>query len=71
MLVRFKTSLGRLDAAAINDKFGSAIEFGRCEYGSEAEVKDQAAEFLVARGLAEPVAKINGQAKKPEIGPAK
>ena len=50
MRVIFKVNLGSLDAARFQ------LDFTKCQTGMELEVKDEAGEWLVSRGMATKVA---------------
>ena len=61
MLVRFKTNLGRNDAAPLG------LDFTQCTKGAELDVSDKAGEWLVKRGIAEAVPVVKAISPPPEI----
>lgn len=73
MLVRFRVNLGSVDAKEVNDKTGARLEFQNCQIGAEHDIREEAAEWLIQRGIVEPVdRRVKGVAKQSEItAPAK
>lgn len=62
MKVRFRTNLGSIDAADLG------LDHRECQYGKAVNVADEAAEILIARGIAEPAEQtVKGVAKSPAI----
>lgn len=61
MIIRLKVNLGSHDASAIG------VDFQQCQQGMTPEVSDSAGEWLISRGIAEPVREVRGVAKAAAI----
>lgn len=71
MYVKFRTNLGTSDAERIKHATGVEVDAKRCTVGSEHDLADAAAQWLIDRGIAEGRA-VEAIAKQPEItAPAK
>ena len=53
MKVVFRTNLGSRDAAECKRAFGDDIDHTNCTIGAEVTVSDDAADWLLSRGIAE------------------